>query len=272
MPQLLPDRPGIVSLIASVTLVYSMSFISSIECANEQSQPSHCILQDCSFDTGSVFMISSMTTYGEPGWLLCTNSASNRSWLYRVPWIIELYPEQSQSAVSLKLTSKELSDGSKYSFQGRITGNELNGSLVIENPLATSESHTYALKGFRLNPPARKVTGFPAGRYSNSRYLEESGDPIGAELILFLTNGQSAGLIKFNESYWGEPPFVPLALSNIRIVSSQKLEFELRLEDGKMGRYAATRKKHVLTLQRIDILTAPNAEPIDLLKQSKLLP
>ena len=220
--QLFLNRPAIVLLIAPVILVYSGGFISGVECPDKQSQPSHGILQECSFDAGSVFMISSMTAYGELGWLLCTSSASNRSWLYRIPWIIELYQEKSHSAVSLTLTSKETPDG-KYKFEGDITGNELNGSLVIENPSATSKSQTYALKGFRLNPPARKGTRFPAGRYSNSGYLEESGDPIGAELILFLTKGQSAGLIKFNESYWGEPSFVPLILSNIRTISSQKL-------------------------------------------------
>lgn len=269
MSQLFLNRPEF--LIPSVILACSMGFISGVECANKQSQPLHSILQDCSLDAGSVFMISSMTAYGEPGWLLCTNSASNRSWLYRIPWIIELYPEQSQSAVSLRLASKELSDGSKYRFQGGITGNELNGSLVVENTLATSKSQTYSVKGFKLNPPTRKVTRFPAGRYSSSRYLEESGDPIGAELILFLTNGQSAGLIKFNESYWGEPPFVPLALSNIRIVSSQKLEFELKLGDKGTGKYSLTRQGGAAILERVDVPTTKGSQ-FKLVKEGTLLP
>lgn len=268
--QLFLNRPAIVMLIASVILVYSMGFISSAECANKQGQPAHGILQDCSFDAGSVFMISSTTAYGELGWLLCTSSASNHSWLYRIPWIIELYPEKSHSAVSLTLTSKETPDG-KYTLEGDITGNELNGSLVIENPSATSKSHTYALKGFRLNPPARKVTRFPAGRYSNSAYLEESGDPIGAELILFLTNGQSAGLIKFNESYWGEPSFVPLILSNILTISSQKLEFELRLGDEGIGKYSLTRQGGAVILNRVDVPTTKGSQ-FKLMKKSTLLP
>lgn len=265
------NRPAIVLLVALVILIYPTAFISSVECADKQSQASRGILQDCYFDVGSVFMISSPTPVGELGWLLCTSSASNRSWLYRIPWIIELYPEQSQSAVSLTLTSKELSDGSKYRLQCGITGNEFNGSLVIENPLATSKSQTYALRGFRFDPPTRKVTRFPAGRYSNSRYMEESGDPVGVELLLFLTGSQNAGLIKFNESYWGEPEFVPLVLSNIRIISAQKLEFELKLENGEIGRYAATRKRDTLILRRIDISTAPDAEPVKLVKQRQLL-
>jgi|SRR5882672_2407332 len=244
------------------------SAIPNFSAQENLKRPIRGVLQECSFETGNVFLVSSMTAYGELGWLLCTNPASKHSWLYEIPRMIELYPE-SQLGDSLTLTSKELSDGSKYWLRGDIAGNQLSGSLAIENRLA-GKSTKYVLKGFRLNTPTTGISDFPTGRYSNSRYVEESGDPAGAELILFLTGGQSAGLVKFNESYWNEPPLVPLALSTVRIISNQKLEFELRLGDGKTGRYTLTRQGRTLLLERVDVDTAPGA--FKLPKQRDLLP
>jgi hypothetical protein len=90
--------------------------------------------------------------------------------------------------------------------------------------------------------------------------------------VLFLAKDQHAGLIKFNESYWGEPEFVPLVLSNIRIISDQKLEFDLKLEDNTVGTYVALRKKGAIILRRLDVPSAPGALPVILSKQPTLLP
>ena len=254
----------------SLMVVYQISLIS-LEGSSKQNNPSRAISHECAFGAGSMFLISSMTSGGERGWLLCVDPTSKRSWLYRVPWMIQLYPEQSQSNVSLMLTSKELSDGSKYRFEAGITGDELKGSLIIRDPLTTPTSRTYTVQGFRLNLPTSKVGRFPAGRYSSSRYIEESGDSVGAELLLFLTEGQYAGLIKFNESYWGEPEFVPLVLRNIRIISSQKLEFDLRLGDQETGSYSATRRGGTVILERLNLPTGQDAQ-CKLIRQRTLLP
>jgi len=248
-----------------------INVISAAEGSSKRRGPSHGILQECSFEVGSVFLISSMTTLGEQGWLLCFNSTSKRGWLYRIPWMIELYPEPFQSSISLALASKEQSDGRKYTFEGEISERELKGSLVVRDPLTKPQSQTYAVKGFKLNQLSSKIGRFPSGRFSNSRYIEEAGDVVGAELVLFFTGGQNAGLIKFNESYWGEPVFMPLALSNIRIISSQKIEFELRLGDEGTGKYTMTRHGDAMILKRLDVPTVPGSE-CKLLKEPRLLP
>ena len=87
--------------------------------------------------------------------------------------------------------------------------------------------------------------------------MEETEDPVGAQLLLFLTDREKAELIKFNDSYWDEPEFVPLVLSNVRIISDQKLEFDLKLEDHTVGTYVALRRKGALILRRLDVPTAP---------------
>jgi hypothetical protein len=213
-----------------------------------------------------------MTTEGDIGWLLCVDTGSKCSWLYRLPWVVELQMEQSQSSTSTRLTSKELPDGSTYVFVGTIAGPKMQGTLTVRPDSSAPDVQNHAIQGYRLSPPSEAVSRFPAGRYSNSRYDEESGDAVGAELVLFLAKGQHAGLIKFNESYWGEPVFVPLVLSNIRIISDQKLEFDLELEDNTVGTYVALRRKGTIILRRLDVPTATGSQPIILARQPTLLP
>ena len=240
--------------------------------AKEERRVQRATLSTCSFARGQVFLISSTTTWGQLGWLLCVDTDAKRSWLYRIPWVVELQMTEEPSSTSIKLKSNKLPDGSTYILSVTITGTEIQGSLIVRPDSSAPDGQSYLIQGFRLSPPSEAVPDFPAGRYSNSRYIEESGDAVGAELVLFLTKHQLAGLIKFNESYWDEPVFVPLSLSNIRIVSDQKLEFDLKLEDNNVGTYVALRRKRAIILRRLDVPSNPEAPPIILARQATLLP
>jgi hypothetical protein len=213
-----------------------------------------------------------MTPNGESGWLFCFDAVSKNSWLYRIPWMVKLQMEQSKPSANIKWTSEAAPDGSTYVLDVTIVGREMSGSLVVRSDSSAPDVQEYAVHGYTLSPPASGRAPFPAGRYSSARYMEETGDTVGAELLLFLTDRQKAGLIKFNESYWGEPEFVQLVLSNIRILSDRQLEFELKLEQGEIGKYIATRKKDAIILRRVDIPSAPGAEVVRLLRQARLLP
>jgi hypothetical protein len=226
----------------------------------------------CGFHRGHVYLLSSMTANGERGWLFCFDPVSKDSWLYLLPRIVKLQMEQSQSSGSIKLRSEAQPDGSTYILDVIIAERQVSGNLVIRIEPSTPDVQDYIVNGYRLHPPASGRARFPAGRYSSIRYMEETGDPVGTELLLFLTDKEEAGLIKFNESYWGEPQFVPLALSNIRLFSDHKLEFDLKLEDGEIGRYIATRKKDAIILHRVDVHSAPGAEIVRLPRQLRLLP
>jgi hypothetical protein len=240
--------------------------------ASQKGELGRATLSICSFGRGQVFLISTTTTEGEIGWLICVDTDSNHSWLYRLPWVVELQMEQPQSSTSIRLNSEKLPDGSAYVFVGSIAGPKLQGTLTVRPDSSAPDVKNCVIQGHKLSPQPETVSRFPAGRYSNSRYDGESGDAVGAELVLFLAKDQHAGLIKFNESYWGEPEFVPLVLSNIRIISDQKLEFDLKLEDNTVGTYVALRKKGAIILRRLDVPSAPGALPVILSKQPTLLP
>ena len=186
--------------------------------------------------------------------------------------MVKLQLEPSQSSASIRLTSEAQSDGSTYVLDVRIAGREASGSLIVRAESSAPDVQKYTVHGYRLSPPERGRAGFPAGRYSSIKYMEETGDPVGAELLLFLTDREKAGLIKFNDSYWDEPEFVPLVLSNIRIISDQRLEFDLKLEDNTVGTYVALRRKGAIILRRVDVPTAPGTQPIILPRQPTLLP
>ena len=263
-----------------VGLAVPLSFVHS-SCGTSQSELSPITQKDssdksfpsgCGFHRGRVFLISSMTPKGERGWILCFDPTSKNSWLYLLPWMVKLQMEQSQSSASIKLRSEAQPDGSTYTLDVTIAEREVSGSLVVRTEPSAPDVQEYVIHGYRLNPPASGRARFPAGRYSSIKYMEETGDPVGTELILFLTDTGEAGLIKFNESYWGEPQFVPLVLSNMQIFSDHRLEFSLKLEDGEIGKYIATRKKDAIVLRRVDILSAPGAEIVRLPRQRRLLP
>jgi hypothetical protein len=229
--------------------------------ARQKGELDRATLSICSFDRGQVFLISSTTDTG-----------SKHSWLYRLAWVVELQMEQPQSSTSIRLNSKKQPDGSTYVFVGTIAGPKLQGTLAVRPDSGSPDVQNHVIQGYRLSPPPETVSRFPAGRYSNSGYDEESGDAVGAELVLFLAKDQHAGLIRFNESYWGEPEFVPLVLSKIRIISDQRLEFDLKLEDNTVGSYVALRRKRAIILRRLDVPTATGTQPIILSRQPTLLP
>jgi hypothetical protein len=273
-PAFSTHRVAIVGLAVSLSFVYSWCGNALSECGSStRGDTSHnSSSSTCGFYRGNVFLIYSTTSEGERGWLFCLDNVSKNSWLYRPPWMVKLQTEQSQLSASIKLRSEAQPDGSTYVLAVTIAQRQVSGSLVVRSNSSTSDVQEYEVHGYKLRPPASRLASFPAGRYSNVKYMEETGDPVGVELLLLLTDTQKAGLIKFNESYWGEPEFVALVLSNIRIFSDHKLEFELKLEDGEIGRYVATRKKDAITLRRIDIPSAPGAEVVRLPRQPRLLP
>jgi len=170
------------------------------------------------------------------------------------------------------LKSQDLPDRSHYDFEGVVHGGELQGSLVAHSAPSSSGVKEYAVRGLKLDRTPVTIAQSVAGRYSNVRYVEESGDLVGAELLLFYMDRQISGLVTFYESYWGEPVFVSLPLQSARINGDQIVEFELKLEERGIGRYIATRKKDAMTLLRTDMPSAPNAEGVKLLRQPYLLP
>jgi hypothetical protein len=227
----------------------------------------------CGFEHGHVFLISLMTAQGERGWLLCFDVASQRGWLYSAPRMTELQIVEPQSNVMIKMKSKERLGGMQCIFDGMLyEQNKIQGTLVIGGGPAELKTEKYQVQGYALKRKSAHDERFPGGRYSNVKYLEESGDSVGAELLLYFAEDQTTGLIKFNESYWGEPEFVPLVLSNIHIISSRKLRFELKLEGGVIGKYVAESEKDAVVLSRVDIPSSPDIGPIRMQRQARFLP
>jgi len=221
----------------------------------------------CNFEHGQVFLLTS----NERGWLMCFDSESRLAWLYVAPSLVKLQWGESTPSASLHLRSQGLPDRSYYDFQGVAREAELDGNLVAHVAPPSTEVTEYAVRGRKLDQTPVAIDRTIAGRYSNVRYVEESGDLVGAELLLFRMDRGISGLVTFYESYWGEPVFASLPLRSVRVNGSQTVEFELKLEEG-IGKYIATRKKAIVTLRRTDMPSAPNAEVVELLKQPHLLP
>lgn len=225
-----------------------------------------------------MFLLSSITSDGQRGWLLCLGERSQNSWLYQPPWTINLHAELSEPHTHAVLQGKFEYGGSthlvdSYALDLDLLGPQLSGTLTIRSNSQDSDVKSYVVRGLKLSPPVNQTASFPPGRYSSLKYLKESGDSVGVELILILSAQQRVGLIKFNESYWGEPEFAPLALSNIRVISERKLAFQLVLEDGGIGRYLAVLKRNRLVLQRQGMPASPsNVAPITLARQDTLFP
>jgi hypothetical protein len=225
----------------------------------------------CNLDNGHVFLVTADSEVGSRSWLVCLNRQSNCGWLYAPPMLLGLECQVPSPDIGINCKSHALPDQSYYVLQGQVRGHEMDGNLVLHPGELTGKIREFALQGRELDRKSVAVDDLSDARYSNVRYVEETGDLVGSELFIFHTGGHPSGIIIFYEGYWDEPVYASLPLLNLHAIASRKIEFELKLPE-KIGKYRLTRENNFLILCRTDVPSVPDAQPIKLVRQSNLLP
>lgn len=205
------------------------------------------------------------------GWLICLDQTSTgKAWLYSAASLIELHSTRPFQSEHLVFESLKLKRGETYVLDLAIQGDRVRGSIKITFDSPEFSTQTFPLDGSELDREIQGANASFGSRFSNVKFIEESGDTVGAELLLFKTRGKDAGLITFFESYWGEPNFVSFELVDLCMPAKRKYAFNLKLGNGQTGNYIATLTGECIRLERIDLKQIMDSSQLPLLKRKAM--
>lgn len=213
------------------------------------------------------YFATSKDKYGQRGWLLQIDVTKRLGSLYLPPSMRKL------SAISLEPTG-HISfrvDGAvgelAKKFSGQLNQSGFKGTLqTSQNGRKSSETAAQIEVSFfkvdtdRL-PPAQ--AGAIYGLYSDKEYNRESGDLVGADLILFPS---ATGIQGIFTSY--EDGMIPYAILNAKY-SRKKIEFGIEAMEGK-EHYSGSVLPKFVKLNRDDAQANPKGDPWVLPKKSSL--
>jgi len=128
--------------------------------------------------------------------------------------------------------------GKQYRFRGVLRSEAISGEMQLINVKSGEAVEKWELAAVLLPAQAvRTNSSLRIGnvRYSNAAYSSEGGDQTGTDIRFLSTGTDTTGMIVFYESYWGEPTFTPLALSEVAM-DKGVIQFAVELPDG-VARY-----------------------------------
>jgi hypothetical protein len=141
-----------------------------------------------------IFLGGSRDQYGERAWLVCLDSSARQGTLYLPPDILRLSFQNPKG--SLVLESQKAFGDLVYVFELKPTEQLLVGAVStlrlsgnLRKPLRKSDVSLQALHD------GHSLLEEPFGVYSNLKYLEQAGDLLGSEVILFRRKDSAVGLI-----------------------------------------------------------------------------
>lgn len=129
--------------------------------------------------------------------------------------------------------------GKYYRFRGTLHDSDIKGSMELVGTDTGIPESMWEITATQVRDGARNGIGseeIPPIHFSSASYSEEGGDVVGADLRILWTENGTAGMVVFYESYWGEPTFIPLAMSNIKKHGSM-IDFTMNTPDGSSHYY-----------------------------------
>lgn len=195
-------------------------------------------------------------------WFFCVDRRSKGGVLYQPPGLLRLRDLEFKLDDHVSFRSEVFWGKRYYVFEGSTSGEILEGRIEefeIDPRLEAGSKSAERIRGFdikaeKLGPIRGSKLGiWAAHRFSNVHYVEDSGDLVGAELILVRRPNRCIGLVTFYESYWGEPTLVPLSLGDLRC-SATRLRFKLKVGE-RTGVYVVRINGERAILNRKDVET-----------------
>jgi len=185
-------------------------------------------------DSGtSFFGTSHDVRLGTLAWLLHLDKDRQAGEMFVAPRMMKL--SQFELAENGTMTFQSpVFVGKEYRFRGTLKSDVLSGEMQLVNAKSGNPIDKWEFTAAPLPPlnahvnseqPVRNV------RYSNVAYSSEGGDQTGVDIQFLPTDGGTTGMIVFYESYWSEPTFTPLALSQVT-VDKGAIHFAVELPSG----------------------------------------
>ena len=157
--------------------------------------------------------------------LFCFTGNFNRAWAWNSFGYVAGTVQSLNGVTSVRTESPVASS----SFRGKITSDEMNGTLSIT--WATGPSVQVQSWRAKNATPTMSATTF-----SNIHYVRAGAEePTGAEVVFFRRGTSIRGFVHFLDGYWGEAAQVPLAMQNAQL-QRDELRFSLQT-NGEMPNY-----------------------------------
>jgi len=204
--------------------------------------------------------------FGQRAWILYINTKRSSSFLYLPPELISITKLSLTSSGQLTFQTTGTSGEIIYSFSGKISSDNIKGRFLTERKGRTISEKLNEAEVELQKIDLEKGTKHPiAGLYSNMRNHEESGDVVGAMLILI---PREKGIIGVFVPYDGS--LTPYAIYNVQYSDKNKrLVFEIEKQGGNEP-YSGVVSARSVRIKLSDPKAFPYAETLILPKRNSL--
>jgi len=160
------------------------------------------------------------------GWLICLDQISKTGTIYEPPGMLRLRVDHWDEHGQLRFKSLPFADeNTYYSFDGKSDGQTLSGKLERIRGTTSTTEKIYEIEAARMADRGKSTR--LRTRYSNIEYVEQAGELLGAEVILFRESSQIRGVITFYGHYWGQFTYSPLLLTKVSEEGTNRIGFVL---------------------------------------------
>ena len=231
--------------------------------------------------TGRFYLGSVISASGTTAALFLLDQAAQRGWFYDPPRVIEFSVRPSGRDVVF--LPAEISDQGLFSFQGTMEGSLIKGTVQLSKPSGIDLIRGQLVA--RLVPAEPEHTSELLGRFSNVEYVAESGDLIGAEIIILASGPRACGIAMFYGVLPDEFTASPLLLQDVKASGDDVVTFALQFpglllhRNGSVaklpdtiGHYCFHIKNGEGVLRRTDAPPNAKAEPVLLRRMPTVLP
>jgi hypothetical protein len=229
--KLIEQRLIAISLVRRALCIFIACFLSTVSVGQASRAEQHDQPLGCP-DSGRFFWgTSNDAKLGTLAWLFCIDREHHTGQIFVAPRMIGLSEFNLGEDGTLRFQSLDFF-GKNYRFGGTLKADQITGEIQLVDAKSGNPKDKWQLTATQLsaqNPHDNQPVS--PGRYSNIDYSAEGGDFTGVDIRLFSVGTGTTGMIVFYESYWGEPTFTPLALSQIEM-SKGTIQFETETPNG----------------------------------------
>jgi hypothetical protein len=199
--------------------------------------------------------------------MLHINAKRSSSVLYLPPELLSITKLNLTSSGQLTFQTTGTAGEITYSFSGQVSSDDIRGKFLTERKGRTVSEKLNEAEVVLQKIDLENVAKHPiAGLYSNMRYHEESGDVVGAMLILI---PREKGIIGTFTPYDGS--LTPYAIYNVQYSDKNKrLVFEIEKQGGKEP-YSGAVSAGSVRIKLSDSKAFPNATTLILPKRKSLI-
>jgi hypothetical protein len=217
---------------------------------------------DKSQEISGFYFGTSQSQSEEIAWFLKIDFESKTGSLYMPPEVLKLSIVKSDETNQFSFRSNTGFGDVIYEFKGEISRTGMRGTIYQIYP-DSKNNQTFEVLLQRFTPDSLSGSNDTEinGMYSNVKYIEDSGDLFGKELILISTSDGFVGLFTPFEGV----PTTQYALMNIKR-NENNLQFSLQTKNG-IENYTGKILDNRIMLKHIN---RPNGSPEVLLKNKSL--